>query len=690
VYENIQAKQCPKCGWTCAQTAHACIRCKYEFPGSTQRQLIQTTGRVTVVGGLILAFAAFAALFYITHVRVVSTPAYQEGIRIAESSANLRTVLGDQITPRSLATGLVVDMYGSRFVEWEVTLGGSRGRAHLYGVANELGGTLEFSRLTAIDSSRKRIDLTPKPTKLSLPSVPVKKVYLVPFGLDDGESLDWAPAYYQAKLGIEVFVLSPLPVDESVVDAKRHQLDGEKCLDYARKKHPELWADPSAILVAVTSRDMFIRSFRWAYAENLREDSRYALVSSARLQPASLLNKWNPEWLASRREKMLTKNIAILYFDLPMSSDYTSLLSGGVLSGSKVDCMTGLIIGAEGKWDPFIDEGEPQVAIYDEPGKPLLWHMGYSLETLPDTSAQVFGAYLESGIFMLRQNDFRFDGEYALELKRAYDSQDDHSRAFGIGAMHSLDIILVGQMGSHVDLMFEDGDRVRFEHSAVASGIGDTYVATSGDYTTAVYAGDTWTVTRRDGWKFYFPYRPTALPDKVTVLTGFADPGGHLYRMERDSLGVLLSVVTPGGQWLHFENDSGHRIRRIEASTGRVVNYEYDGKGCLSRVSDSEGHVELYTYNDRGQMLTAAHGANEAPVLTNKYNNSGNIKTQTMADGQKFQYHYFQDSSGPGRGKMVPDLITYPSGLVTYIRYGEDGYIVSLPTRPPYERRADD
>jgi YD repeat-containing protein len=388
---------------------------------------------------------------------------------------------------------------------------------------------------------------------------------------------------------------------------------------------------------------------------------------------------------------MLTKNIAILYFDLPMSSDYTSLLSGGVLSGSEVDCMTGLIIGAEGRWDPFIDEGVPQVAIYDEPGKPMLWHMGYSRETLPDTSAQVFGAYLESGIFMLRQNDFRFDGQYPLEFKRAYDSQDEHPRAFGIGGMHSLDIILVGQMGSHVDLSFQDGQRVRFEHSAVASGTGDTYVATSGDYTTAVYAGDTWTVTRRDGWKFYFPYRPQALPDKVTVLTGFADPSGHAYRMERDSLGVLLSVVTPGGQWLHFENDSRHRIRRIEASTGRVVNYEYDGKECLSRVSDSDGHVEVYTYNDRGQMLTVAHGANEIPVLTNKYDISGNVKAQTMADGQKFQYHYFrQDSSGPGRGKTVPDLITYPSGWVTYIRYGEDGYVVSLPTRPPYERRVED
>jgi hypothetical protein len=137
---------------------------------------------------------------------------------------------------------------------------------------------------------------------------------------------------------------------------------------------------------------------------------------------------------------MLTKNIAMLYFDLPMSSDYTSMLSGGVLSGTEVDFMTGSIIGAEGKWDPFFDGGVPQMAIYNEPGKGTMWHMGYSTEVLPDTSAQVFGAYLESGIFMQRQNDFYFDGEYPLRFTRAYQTQDERSRSFGIGAQHSLNI----------------------------------------------------------------------------------------------------------------------------------------------------------------------------------------------------------------------------------------------------------
>lgn len=89
----------------------------------------------------------------------------------------------------------------------------------------------------------------------------------------------------------------------------------------------EMASDPSSILIAVTSRDMFIPSLNWSYAENYRDGARFAVVSSARLHPPDFMARWNPEWLHSRLQKMLTKNIAMLYFDLPMSSDYTSLLA---------------------------------------------------------------------------------------------------------------------------------------------------------------------------------------------------------------------------------------------------------------------------------------------------------------------------------------------------------------------------
>jgi YD repeat-containing protein len=162
-------------------------------------------------------------------------------------------------------------------------------------------------------------------------------------------------------------------------------------------------------------------------------------------------------------------------------------------------------------------------------------------------------------------------------------------------------------------------------------------------------------------------------------LTGFSDPEGNLYKMDRNRFGDLLSIATPSGEWLRFERDSQHRVQRIKSSEGRTVNYEYDTAECLIRVSDSEQHTTSYTYENKF-MLTVARGADPA-ILTNTYDSLGNIQSQTMADGGKFIYHYVPD---PQRGNrnMVPDLITAPNGLLTYIRYRSEAYTQSLPIAP--------
>jgi hypothetical protein len=95
----------------------------------------------------------------------------------------------------------------------------------------------------------------------------------------------------------------------------------------------------------------------------------FAVISSARVHPFAFLERRNPEWFNSRLQKLLTKNITTLYFGLPMSNDYTSLLSAGVLTGREIDQMGGRIIGQERQWDPFIEYGSPAVTIYDIGGR---------------------------------------------------------------------------------------------------------------------------------------------------------------------------------------------------------------------------------------------------------------------------------------------------------------------------------
>ncbi len=522
---------------------------------------------------MVLLFVAFMAIVTVVFLNrsLLQSTAYTSSLQTALSSPGVQSALGSGIRAKQPVFGFLFPFGGSQFAQWSVTLSGSRGSGHLYGVANWTNGVWDFSRLVFEPEGNRsgdKIDLTPV-RRLQLPAVPAKNVYLLPIGMAEGESLQWAPAYYKAKLGIDVKVLAPIPLDPRLIDPARNQLNTEKWIEFMAQKYPEISRDPASILIGVTASDMYIPAYDWSYVENMRDEGRFGMVSSARLHPLSLLGKRNPEWLTSRVQKLLTKNLVMLYFDLPLSSDYTSLLSGGVLSGFQIDRMGGDVIGAEGQWDSFVESGDPVVTIYDGPGDKLLWKMQYTESALPDTATQTFRVDTGVGLIILRKADFVFEDEPAMQFSRIHRNQDDRSRAFGIGGSDSFEIFLGGQMGVAIDLIMEDGVRIHYNHLPPATGqTGDTYQSgwdREGRFqnTQLVFDGKTWRIKTADGWTYMFPYTPNALPQNVTVLTGLIDPEGREYKMERDSFGALVSISSPSGNWLHFENDSEHRISKI-------------------------------------------------------------------------------------------------------------------------------
>jgi YD repeat-containing protein len=623
---------------------------------------------------------------------LLQSTAYTSSLQTALSSPGVQSALGSGIQAKQPVFGFLLPLGGSQFAQWSVTLSGSHGSGHLYGVANWANGTWDFSRLVFESEGNRssgKIDLTPV-RRLQLPSVPAKNVYLLPIGMAEGESLQWAPAYYKAKLGIDVKVLAPIPLDPKLIDATRNQLNTDKWIEFVAQKYPEISREPASILIGVTASDTYIPDFDSSYVENMRHEGRFGMVSSARLHPISLLGKWNPEWLTSRVQKLLTKNLVMLYFDLPLSSDDTSLLSGGVLSGFQIDRMGADVIGAEGRWDSFVESGDPVVTIYDGPGDKLLWKMQYTESAIPDTATQTFRVDTGVGLMILHKADFVFEDDPAMQFTRIHRNQDDRSRSFGIGGSDSFEIFLGGQMGVAIDLIMEDGVRIHYNHLPPATGqTGDTYQSgwdRAGRFqnTQLVFDGKIWRIKTADGWTYMFPYTPNALPQNVTVLTGFIDPEGREYKMERDSFGALVAISSPSGKWLHFENDSEHRISKITSSHGRTVQYEYDAGGRMIRATDSAGHVDSYTYDEKGQMITAGHGAANL-VLTNKYFPDGYIKSQVMGDGKKFEYSYFRRE----RNVIYESLILDPNGLETYVQYVPGGYVRSLPSAAHRGRSAD-
>lgn len=684
-----EAAACPNCG-SVLSTGSACPRCSYIRQASLVRPAtFSFPVRTNVAVFLFAGFIAIAAVVYLNLMLVQST-AYQSSLKAALSSPDVQSALGNGIRAKQPVLGYLFPFMDSQFAQWSVTLTGSRGSGHLYGVANQINGTWDFSRLVFESANnRDRFDLTPV-RRPQLPSVPAKNVYLMPVGLGEGESLQWAPAYYKSKLGIELKLLPAIALDPKLIDPARNQLNTDKWLELLAEKYPEISRDPASIVIGVTSSDMYIPTLDWSYAENMRHEGRFGMISSARLHPPSLLAKWNPEWLTSRVQKLLTKNLVMLYFDLPLSSDYTSLLSGGVLSGFQIDRMGGDVIGAKGHWDSWVERGDPVVTIYDGPGEKLLWKMQYTASALRSTAMQTFRVDTGVGLIILRKADFVFEDEPAMQFTRVHRNADDRSRAFGVGGSDSFEIFLGGQMGTAIDLIMEDGVRIHYTHLPPATGqTGDTYEAGWGgdegrfQNTQAVFDGKTWRIKTADGWTYMFPYTPNALPQNVTVLTGFIDPAGNEYKMQRDSFGALVSISSPSGKWLHFENDAQHRISKITSSLGRSIHYDYDAGGRMMRAIDSEGHVDSYTYDDKAQMITAGHGSGK-PVLTNGYFPDGYIKSQVMGDGKKFEYSYFRRE----RNIIYESLILDPNGLETYAQYVGDSYVRSLPY-PAHRGRTD-
>jgi hypothetical protein len=196
---------CPICRVPSESEVSTCRVCGRRLPGSRSGPSAKSVALLAVLSPLVLLVCAVSAGCYYVNSALVRSEVLKNSLSIASASPELQNILGADIHPISRAFGHLEKFEGAEFAEWSVPLSGTRGRGNLYGIANQVNGVWDYTRLVFQSADgRERVDLTPV-HPLSLPKVPAKRVYLVPVGLT--ESLDWAPSYYKSKLGIEVTVL---------------------------------------------------------------------------------------------------------------------------------------------------------------------------------------------------------------------------------------------------------------------------------------------------------------------------------------------------------------------------------------------------------------------------------------------------------------------------------------------------
>ncbi|MBX9657136.1 MAG: hypothetical protein K2X00_01110 [Nitrospiraceae bacterium] len=167
-------------------------------------------------------------------------------------------------------------------------------------------------------------------------------IYFIP--LDDFPTalLDTMADEYRLRLGVSITLHEPLPVDRAAMDHKRGQYIGEEVVKSVMRQLPALAEDQSALLIAFTSTDLYIGSKRsWRFAFAIRLIGRFAVISTARMDPEAFGLEADDIVLMSRLRKMVSKTIGGYYYGLPERTEKSSVMFSPILGVDDLDEVSG-------------------------------------------------------------------------------------------------------------------------------------------------------------------------------------------------------------------------------------------------------------------------------------------------------------------------------------------------------------
>jgi predicted Zn-dependent protease len=152
------------------------------------------------------------------------------------------------------------------------------------------------------------------------------KLYFVPLNNFPAASLTRLVNSCKQRTGIEVIVMQPVPFTLSTINKQRQQVDFDEAVALIKLRYPKLAADPNAIVIGLTDEDMYVRKEKWQYAFAYPKEGRFAVVSSARMNPVNMGGAADDALLDSRLRKMVLKEIGVIYYQYPPNHNPHSVL----------------------------------------------------------------------------------------------------------------------------------------------------------------------------------------------------------------------------------------------------------------------------------------------------------------------------------------------------------------------------
>jgi predicted Zn-dependent protease len=163
------------------------------------------------------------------------------------------------------------------------------------------------------------------------------EIALVPLGKISPAVVESLAVYYRSRLGLKVRAAAPLLLPPRAMDLKRKQLIAEEAITALRASD-----STHAYFVGITDDDMYGRDAGYNFTFAGRDwgpNWGAAVVSTARMDPTAFGEMADTELLMARLKKMVTKNLALIYYRTDTSKDPRSVLFSPVLGLDDLDRM---------------------------------------------------------------------------------------------------------------------------------------------------------------------------------------------------------------------------------------------------------------------------------------------------------------------------------------------------------------
>jgi len=169
----------------------------------------------------------------------------------------------------------------------------------------------------------------------------LRNVYLVPIGDAPEDEINALVSHYQEKFRMAIKVLPRMKLDESDYDTSRGQVIAENLLKSMSRAYPEYSDNWATVLIGITGQDMYPLGEPWQFCFGWRAaDGRSAVISTARLVlhfPDEIPEQAS---LTQRLQKVVTKDIGLLYFWKSSSHNPKSVLYDGMTGVQDLDIAT--------------------------------------------------------------------------------------------------------------------------------------------------------------------------------------------------------------------------------------------------------------------------------------------------------------------------------------------------------------